>query len=648
MNRPNTSTTRRVTAIGAAVAIVAASSAFGIGATTAVAAEEPVATSTANPAAPAATDAPAAPDTPATGIPVPSDAPDEQPGGPTTDPTPAPADESETPPPAEPADHAVTPTPTPTSTPTPTEAGAPADVPAAEDGSDLAFTEPSTEDAPLALTATVGTPFSHTFETTGGNGTVGYAIQDAPSSAAGPSDYSVNVETGVLSGTPTDAGTFRFEVVALSGSTQITEHVELTVSPGAPVGVTFGVATPNYDGLWQVDADGTIWEQAAGQGRVRIVPNIPVAEDTPLTLAGLAVDAYGNRTTPGGDDDYPRSTVTSTDDSDVATWNDGDSSTTVTFGGAGTRTVTVSEGGVSTAFDVVVGAEGAEEPGAPDTITFDEQSTPESPIRIETIAGEQIERTFTATGSSSELHYVLLTGATAFPVPGNKAPIAPLGLSVGDTSGVLSGAPTVAGEYDFQVMAMNGSRAATQYVHLSIRPAATEELSLLVGTIGSPRGWLRDTDGLREIFAESGESIPFEAVPVAQGSTMHIRVTALDAFGNSTQESDGAQPVVTSTVSSDEVSLPHGPWEPRVAFPHASPHTITVALGDVSTSFDVDVQPAAATVGTTTPTVGSGTGTGTGTLAYTGAETSGPLAWALGLLAAGGGLLVHRLRRRRA
>lgn len=626
MSQPCKSTTRRVAAIGAAVAIVAASSAFGIGATTAVAAEEPAATSTASPAAPvaagepaatstaspaapAATGAPAAPDTPATGIPVPSAAPDEQPGGPTTDPTPAPADESETPQPA---------------------------APAAEDGSDLAFTEPSTEDDPLVLTATAGTPFSHTFETTGGNGTVGYAIQDAPSAA-----YSVNVETGVLSGTPTKAGTFDFEVVALSGSTQITEYVEITVSPGASVGVTFGVATPNHDGLWQVDADGTIWEQAAGQGRVRILPAIPVAEDTPLTLAGLAVDAYGNRTTPGGDDDYPRSTVTSTDDSDVATWNDGDSSTTVTFGGAGTRTVTVSEGGVSTAFDVVVGAEGTGEPGAPDTITFDEQSTPESPIRIETVAGEQIERTFTATGSSSELHYVLLTGATAFPVPGNEAPIAPLGLSVGDTSGILSGAPTVAGEYDFQVMAMNGSRAATQYVHLSIRPAATAELSLLVGTIGSPRGWLRDTEGLREIFAESGESIPFETVPVTQGSTMHIRVTALDAFGNSTQESDGAQPVVTSTVSSDEVSLPHGPWEPRVAFPHASPHTITVALGDVSTSFDVDVQPAAA-AGTTTPTAG------TGSLAFTGAETSGPLAWALGLLAAGGGLLVHRLRRRRA
>lgn len=616
MNQPCTSTTRRVAAIGAAVAIVTASSAFGIGAATAVAAEPTAATSTATPGTPAE---PAAPITPA--APVTTVDTDEQPGGPSTDPTPTAVPETATPEPTAPA--------------APATPAAPA-APSADDGSDLAFTEPSTAEDPIELTATSGTPFTRTFETTGGDGTVGYAIQDAPSS-----DYWVNVDTGVLSGDPKEAGTFRFQVVALSGSTEITQYVELTVAPGDPVGVTFGVATPDYNGLWQVETDGTIWEQAAGQGRVRIVPSIPVAEDTPLTLAGLAVDAYGNRTTPGPD--YPRSTVTSTDDSDSAVWNDGDSSNTVTFGGPGTRTVTVSEGGVSTSFEVVVGAEDTDEPAAPDTITFTDPSTPESPIRIETTAGEQIERTFTATGSSTELHYVLLTGPTAFPVPGNEHPIAPLGLAVGDTSGVLSGAPTVAGEYDFQVMAMNGSRAATQYVHLSIRPAATEELSLLVGTIGSPKGWLRDAEGLREIFAESPKSIPVDAVPVAQGATMVVRVTALDAFGNSTKESDGAQPVVTSSVASDEVTLPYGEWAPRVGFPHASPHTITVALGDVSTTFDVDVRPSVATVGDTTPTAGGG-----GHLAYTGADASGPLAWALGLLAAGGGLLIHRLRRRRA
>jgi hypothetical protein len=327
MNQPCTSTTRRVAAIGAAVAIVTASSAFGIGAATAVAAESTAASSTATPGTPAA---PAAP--------VTTVDTDEQPGGPSTDPTPAPVPETAAPEPTAPATPAA-----------PAAPAAPADEPtaAAEDGSDLAFTEPSTADDPIELTATSGTPFTHRFRTTGGDGTVGYAIQDAPSS-----DYWVNVGTGVLSGEPKEAGTFRFQVVALSGSTEIRQYVELTVAPGAPVGVTFSVATPHYDGMWQVETDGTIWEQAAGQGRVRIVPSIPVAEGTPLKLAGLAVDAYGNRTTPG--EAYPRSTVTSTDDSDAAVWNDGDSSNTVTFGGTGTRTVTVSEGGVSTSFEVDV------------------------------------------------------------------------------------------------------------------------------------------------------------------------------------------------------------------------------------------------------------------------------------------------------
>jgi hypothetical protein len=324
MNQPCTSTTRRVAAIGAAVAIVTASSAFGIGAATAVAAESTAASSTATPGTPAA--------------PVTTVDTDEQPGGPSTDPTPAPVPETAAPEPTAPATPAA-----------PAAPAAPADEPtaAAEDGSDLAFTEPSTADDPIELTATSGTPFTHRFRTTGGDGTVGYAIQDAPSS-----DYWVNVGTGVLSGDPKEAGTFRFQVVALSGSTEIRQYVELTVTPGAPVGVTFSVATPHYDGMWQVETDGTIWEQAAGQGRVRIVPSIPVAEGTPLKLAGLAVDAYGNRTTPG--EAYPRSTVTSTDDSDAAVWNDGDSSNTVTFGGTGTRTVTVSEGGVSTSFEVDV------------------------------------------------------------------------------------------------------------------------------------------------------------------------------------------------------------------------------------------------------------------------------------------------------
>ncbi|WIE66247.1 putative Ig domain-containing protein [Curtobacterium sp. MCLR17_036] len=288
--------------------------------------------------------------------------------------------------------------------------------------------------------------------------------------------------------------------------------------------------------------------------------------------------------------------------------------------------------------------EDTDESGAPDTITFTEPSTPESPIRIETTAGEEIERTFTATGSSTELHYVLLSGPTAFPVPGNQYPTAPDGLAVGDTSGVLSGTPTVAGEYDFQVMAMNGSRAATAYVHLVVRPAATSGVRLLVGVVGTPRAWLQDEDGLREVFAESTEVVPTDAVPASQGSTMHLRVTPVDAYGNEAAGADDRRPVVTSSVASDEVTLPNGAFEPRIRFVDASRHIVTVTIDDVSVRVPVEVTATVAAPAGTTPVAGAGTGQ----LAFTGADASSPLAWALGLLAAGGGLLVHRLRRRRA
>ncbi|MBF4605400.1 hypothetical protein [Curtobacterium sp. VKM Ac-2884] len=501
MNQPCTSTTRRVAVIGAAVAIVAASSAFGIGGTTAVAAEEPTTsgtttavaaaeptTSTATPAAPAATDGPA-----------PTDAPDGQPGGTTPDPTPAPADESETPRPA---------------------ASAPAPA-ATDDGSDLAFTEPSTQDAPLALTATAGTPFSHTFATTGGNGTVGYAIQDAPSK-----DYSVNVETGVLSGTPKQAGTFDFEVVALSGSTQITEYVELTVSPGDPVGVTFGVDIPDSDVSWQVDADGTIREYTPGGTGETVVSEVPATVGSSMTLAGLAVDALGNRTTPG--DEYPRSTVTSTTASDGVVWDPKWSANTVTFSEPGTRTLTVSEGGVSTSFTVRV----------------------------------------------------------------SEAPAPVAGIAVG----VLPADET------------SGDRWGVEGDVITYYPA-------------------------------DGDAQRVDAIPARQGDRVQIRALAVDADGQPV--GDHTDLTFTSDVASDRIEYDPEAAATWVTFEHASPHTVTVASGDVTSTIRFEVQPTATTTVTTTHTP-----TASGTLAYTGADEAGPLAWALGLLASGAGLLVWRLRRR--
>jgi hypothetical protein len=385
--------------------------------------------------------------------------------------------------------------PTPGASPAAKARGSAAPAAAPSDGSDLAFTEPSTQAAPLALTGTVGTPFSHTFTTTGGDGTVAYAIQDAPSA-----DFTVNVETGVLSGTPTTAGTFDFEVVALSGSTQVTEYVRLTVSPSP--------------------------------------------------------------------------------------------------------------------------------------VVFTEPGTKAKPLALTATAGTTFTHTFRTTGGTGSLAYAIQDSPST-------------DLSVNVETGVLTSTVTVAGTYDFEVVALRGTATATEYVRLTVRPAAPVGVLAIVAS-GKPgtTAWSVAPGGV--ITAFDGEGHPLgkvASIPVQQGGSLVVSGLAVDRFGNPTAPasvSTGFGATVTSSVASDRiVADPRGDTS-TVTFPHASDHRLTITQGGVSTTFVVAVRPVAtAAVATTT----SGTGS---TLAYTGADETTPLAWAFGLLAAGGGLLLHRLRRRRA
>ncbi|MBT1584216.1 hypothetical protein KK099_08590, partial [Curtobacterium flaccumfaciens pv. flaccumfaciens] len=252
------------------------------------------------------------------------------------------------------------------------------------DGSDLAFTEPSTQAAPIALTATVGTPFSHTFTTTGGNGTVGYAIQDAPSA-----DYTVNVETGVLSGTPTTAGTFDFEVVALSGSTQVTEYVRLTVSPSP--------------------------------------------------------------------------------------------------------------------------------------VVFTEPSTKAKPLALTATAGATFTHTFRTTGGTGSLAYAI-----------QDAPSSDLTVNV--ETGVLTSTVTTAGTYDFEVVALRGTATATEYVRLTVLPAAPIGVRAIVDT-GTPGAtvWSVAPGGVISAFSGGGEPLGTVAsIPVQQGGSLVVSGLAVDRFGNPT------------------------------------------------------------------------------------------------------------------
>ncbi|MEK6344019.1 MAG: hypothetical protein V4737_09295 [Curtobacterium sp.] len=199
--------------------------------------------------------------------------------------------------------------------------------------SPVSFTEPSTEAKPLALTATAGQTFTHTFQVVGGSGSTAYAIQDAPSSG-----FTVNISTGMLTSTEITAGTYDFEVVALRGTATATEYVRLTVRPAAAVGVTTIVSDGNPDhGAYQVGVSGAI-ESFSGTIRV----------------TGVAVDRFGNLVTPGTVGHQPIGTVASSVASDRIAADPTKEYVLVTFPHASQHRLTVSQDGVSGSFVVAV------------------------------------------------------------------------------------------------------------------------------------------------------------------------------------------------------------------------------------------------------------------------------------------------------
>ncbi|WP_159574079.1 hypothetical protein [Curtobacterium sp. 18060] len=540
MNQSCKYTLRRSAAIGAAIAIVTASSAFGIGASAASAATgETAAPSTTATSAPQ--DATTAPDTTAAGTDTDTETETETETTTGTDtqhgaPDGAPADPAPTTdsgPTTETAAPDNTPTPTPASTTTPTaDPGTTtpaAEQPAPEASTPVTWAEPSTKDSPIVLTATAGQPFSHTFTAQGGDGPLEYLFNPLnffPNNDV--NGWSWNEQTGVLSATPksTIDGPALFEVTATDLHQTAVQYIQVDIEPGAPVGVTFGVDIPDSDVSWQVDADGTIREYAPGGTGETVVSEVPATVGSSMTLAGLAVDALGNRTTPG--DEYPRSTVTSTTASDGVVWDPKWSANTVTFSEPGTRTLTVSEGGVSTSFTVRVS---------------------EAPA----------------------------------PVAGIAVGVLPADETTGDRWGVEGDVITY--------------------------------------------------------YPADGDAQRVDAIPARQGDRVQIRALAVDADGQPV--GDHTDLTFTSDVASDRIEYDPEAAATWVTFEHASPHTVTVASGDVTSTIRFEVQPTATTTVTTPHTP-----TASGTLAYTGADEAGPLAWTLGLLASGAGLLVWRLRRR--
>jgi LPXTG-motif cell wall-anchored protein len=141
-------------------------------------------------------------------------------------------------------------------------------------------------------------------------------------------------------------------------------------------------------------------------------------------------------------------------------------------------------------------------------------------------------------------------------------------------------------------------------------------------------GALLETEFDIEVLAAAAavlELVP-SATSVEQGGSLTFTVTGEDAYGNSAETSAA---VLSSSVATDVID------GRTVTFPHASPHTITATLGEVTASVLIEVKVKPGGGGLVS------TGADDGTAAMMGAG-------ALALVIAGAALLLARRRSSRA
>lgn len=327
-------------------------------------------------------------------------------------------------------------------------------------------------------------------------------------------------------------------------------------------------------------------------------------------------------------------------------------------------------------------------------------TTEEDDLTVSATAGERFSYTFRATGSpkpvlSLDYYY---TGDEDDHEGETPADQLPEGVSFDPATGVLSGSTEEAAYYDFAVTATSGTQTVTQTVELEVVAAAPVGLEAIAVDraafidyvksgfpagwfdgehdehSGSFRTWIIKADGsilTQDHDYESDSTGGFESwtetdggePTVPQGGTLLLSGNLVDQYGNAVVDEETGDPTaevsVRSNVASDVIapdSVLGDSGFVGVTFPHASVHRLTVSAADFSTAFDVQVTPTAAV---TVPKASTPIGTvqhGTkapaqakGRLAYTGADETSPLAWALGLLVAGAGLIGARtVRRRRA
>ena len=349
---------------------------------------------------------------------------------------------------------------------------------------------------------TIGVAYEETLTATGGDGTFTWALK------AGSPDLPAGLvlgADGVISGTPTAAGTVVVTVeVTSAGQTveknlSITVHALLNISSTTPLpGGTIGVAyeetltatggdgtftwalkagSPDLPAGLVLGADGVISGTPTAAGTVVVTVEVTsagqtveknlsitvhallnISSTTPLPGGTIGVAYEETLTATGGDGSYTWALFNGTElPTGLSLAATGEISGTPTGGGTAVFELNVTSGGQSAtkAFVIIV----ADAP----------MITTASPMPNGTI-GTVYSRTMTATGGDGMYNWSLSEGSSL-----------PPGLTLNGATGEISGALTATGTTVFEVQVLSGGGTATKMLSITVNDPPSITSSSLPG-----------------------------------------------------------------------------------------------------------------------------------------------------------------------
>lgn len=302
-------------------------------------------------------------------------------------------------------------------------------------------------DTPSA-NASVGVAYNYTFTASGSP-----APTFTVASGALPTGLALNSTTGSLSGTPNAAGTYTFTIVAsnTAGNT-ITPAITITVA--TVIAPSFTATTP------PAGTQGTPYTYTFGVSGTP-TPTLAIANGT--LPAGLTLNGYTLSGTP---------TTAATYSFTLTAANSGGSLTSSTISivvAAGVSAAPVFTSNSPTAatsglvYSYQFAASGTPAPVFSVVIAAPTNTAP--PVITDATSGNST----VAAGDTLQVTTGTWTGGGALPP----------GLSLNATTGVLSGTPTTAGTYTFQIAATNSAGVATANIIMTVATASVT-LPLLV------------------------------------------------------------------------------------------------------------------------------------------------------------------------